>query len=63
MQSVPVVSYTPHSSWRLSTRETFFQPPPSNGLMMAGKPTWSAMPCQSSGNSRLRRDSPVMPLM
>ena len=40
----------------LSTRLTFFQPPPSAGFRMAGKPTYLVMPSQSSGYSRLRSE-------
>src|SRR5678816_653052 len=47
-----------------SERHTYTsrQPPPCASLRMQGSPTWSTMPCQSSGNSRLRRlSSCLMP--
>ena len=53
--SMPLSSYAWSSSRMSLTRLTCFQPPPSAGFRIAGKPTYRAMASQSSGYSRLRR--------
>src|ERR1700678_3229666 len=61
MQRSAESSYAAKNSSGESTLYTLFQPPPLCGLRNAGKPTYSKIPSQFNGYSKLRMESPVVP--